>query len=668
MTFLRARSRAGARGAFSALRLPVAAFALLTGLLAGCSPNTYEYGTPLFTVHSSSAGFTSYRMGITAIEMTRDDGFLAYPLYSPVPVDLAQLDDHVELLGAPAMPTGNYTSMYISLDTGGLTPLAINVNVNGSSVPVTLTAPYLVNTAGSAIAGGTITLTVTFDPNHPLVITHQKTTRVDLDLNLEASTLVNTSAVASGTSPTVVYNPIVTPTFGATDTPTMRARGLMVVVQPDQSNFIMNLRPYTQLAGAMIVQVTPQTTYYVEGKAYTGADGLNALNQLEINDFVLVYGTLADPSTDGITPVFNATAVQAGYTLENSLQSQVEGTVAAITPTAGGETLTVKGAVFTPNDLGSYRSAGYCYPQYVASLPVKIDSTTAVVRDTGAGPAPGLSSVSVGQKIVVTGQPFDADGNLALSCLDVPVPTSFDATLTAGTAAYAATPIAGTLRLQDSSIWGTLNSATPGSAQLNLVQLGVFSPPVFDFTGTNSSPTAYVVDTGATDLSQQAPGSLLRLYGSPTPFGSAPPDFTASAVTTPTQQQLIVEWWNPPTTTGAVQPFTNVSSTGGTGATLLLDSAEPRLTRHVLLQGLASTNITTLPTIAPVSGATFAVGNAVIGESLYSDVAAFEAQVAKLMAASTSTSTIAFTKLVAVGQFDATSNTFNATQVMLAVQ
>ena len=66
-----------------------------------------------------------------------------------------------------------------------------------------------------------------------------------------------------------------------------------------------------------------------------------------------------------------------------------------------------------------------------------------------------------------------------------------------------------------------------------MLTLDNWSRSAFDFAGTAtdggaSDHDAYVVNTGALDESGVTAGTLLQLDGLVTPFGTAPPDFTAT--------------------------------------------------------------------------------------------------------------------------------------------
>src|SRR5213082_30637 len=89
-------------------------------------------------------------------------------------------------------------------------------------------------------------------------------------------------------------------------------------------------------------------------------------------------------------------------------------------------------------------------------------------------------------------------------------------------------------------------------------------PIYFAGTGTagqDANPSAYALNTGSLDESATPAGTLLQVDGIVNAFGSAPPDFTATAITagTATEQRLVVEWTN---AAGATAPFTSASSSG----------------------------------------------------------------------------------------------------------
>ncbi len=594
--------------------------ALLVNSCGGTSNGSY--GTPVVTLTDSNGDFTSYNVTVTGITLTRTDGY-APPLppfvsnYSER-VDFTRLSDVAELLEAPAVAPGTYTSASITLD---YTTAVISVDVNGQSQTATV-----VDASGKAITG-VITVTVKFD-SAPLVVTQGKSTRLALDFDLAASNTVNLSA----SPPTVTVKPFLVATATPVDTKPIRARGTFVAVNAGATSYVMNLRPlYDQqsILGALTVQTNAQTYFNVNGTAYSGAAGLAAMASLPVNTMAAAYGTLGDLS--GITPGFNATAVYAGTSLESGLEDHVSGVVTA----RSGDTLTVHGA--------NYAARFSTAPSFANNATVNVGSSTIVSEDGHAATGLGELSISVGQKIDASGQAtVDSSGNVTL-----------DAT-------------AGQVRLAPTSLWGSLNSATPGSMTVSLLALGDYAPSAFNFAGTGTASGSdamagsYVVNTGSTDESATAAGTLLKADGFVSAFGSAPPDFDATSVTpgSAVGSQLIVEWSNG----GATAPFTSYTSAG-----LVVDLSNTNLgTTHLIRTGPASVDLTTLAASPLISfdptTLQLAIGNAT-SLSVFNTAAGFLSQLTTTLNGST-----AVFKLVAVGQYDAATNTFQASRINIALE
>src|SRR5438105_4547095 len=382
-------------------------------------------------------------------------------------------------------------------------------------------------------------VTVTFDPSNQLTITSSKSSRLAVDIDHAASNSIDTS----GSTPKVTVHPYAVMRPAPADASSMRARGLLVIVESASNDYISNTRPLTDQSsavGAVTVSTDANTYFNVDGTAYTGASGLAAMAALTTNTPVAAYGTLGDMS--GITPGFHATAVYAGTSLE-TLADHVTGVVSA----RSGNTLTVRGAHLFQR-LGAACAA---YPDaFYNNATVTIGSATTVSEDgvmaTGLTPA----SISVGQQLDVSGQcSLDSAGNLSLD---------------AATCMVGGTPTPCQARLASSRIWGTLSSATPGSAVLDVLTIGNFAPGGFNFTGTGTpmaAPAAYAVNTGTLDESGVAAAHpLLQVDGIVSPFGAAPPDFHATAIAlgSATEQRLVVEWVNG----GAPSPFNHEALLG----------------------------------------------------------------------------------------------------------
>ena len=629
----RARAKPGALGA---LRLWICGFgAALAAALAGCSTSTHvSNGTPVVTVTSQAAGaFSTYVIGITVYSLKRTDGYVTYPAgYTAEEfADLTQRVDLSELLNAVGIPTGTYTSIVIGIDYSY--PL---VYLNGGS-----TAAIVENTSGNN--PGIVYVTVKLDPAHPLVVGLNQSTPLALDFDVAAGNTINPAAN------TVIVKPFVEAVSPSNDTQQIRARGLIVVANSGGSNFVMDLRPFEDnvysTVGALQANTTASTYYNVDGKVYTGTAGLTALAGLPSNTPVVAYGSLAGSppgSWSSITPQFTAAQVYAGTVVANGEFEHVRGVVSAV----NGNDLTVLGATYLYYQ--GYCSTGNLCFTYYPTATVKLGTATVVTEDGESPPSGSFAdqSISVGSQIDAVGLGSTSSSNAL----------TLDAT-------------SGLVRLQSTPIWGTLDSGTSSSATLNLLAMGTtgFAAGSFTFAGTGATAASYSVNTTGTsgDESATPAGTLLRIDGFPAGFGTAPPDFNATAVTagSAVSANLIVEW---KTSTGTGTPFISQDSTS-----LVLNLANTGLAEVVVgpqkdCPGGATpacTPLTGAPAIG-ISGATqFAIGNATNGVSVFSSPSDFATALNSTLNGSTGVF-----RVVASGSYDAATNTFTATRVDVALE
>jgi hypothetical protein len=621
----RAGSRAG-----SVLRLLggglLAGLALIEG---GCGNDVFTYGTPVMVLSNSAPGpFTSYIAAIISITFTRNDGTVVQPIIptgtGEEQVDYANLTTTSELMGAPAALTGTYTTATITLD---YTSAQVEVNVNGKPQAATL-----VDDTGAALT--TVAYNVTFDPAHPLVLTQYNSTLLDVNFDLSASSVINTA-----TSPVqVVVRPFMTISTVPAESKPIRARGVFVATNPGASNFIMNTLPFFDISsqpfGSLTVQTSPQTTYNINGISYTGAAGLTALQGLQVNAIVSANGTLG--SLANVTPVFNATQIFAGSSLEDQAQDRVRGVVSS----RSGNTLHIHGVTV-------FDRFGIVTSQ--PDIPMTVGSDTVVSIDGEPNAKVNAQSISVGQAI-------DAGGILTPPAGQAGIYSSEDATQ-------------GVVRLTPTPLWGTLNAgAAPGTASLNVVTLGDFQPSAFSFAGTGSSsasnanPAAYSVNTSSVDLSGTPAGTLLLMNGAVSAFGGAPPDFVATSVTpgSATDQALIIDYLSD----GSIAPFLSRSDSD---LVVSIDSARVG-SSHVVETGPVSLDLKALnvnPRIVPDTTRTgqFAIGNPTTGLTEFNTFSAFSTQIGKLLNGSN-----ALHKLVAIGHYDSADSTFTAYRIDLVQQ
>ena len=187
------------------------------------------------------------------------------------------------------------------------------------------------------------TVTVNFDPQHPLVISPNQSTAFSIDIDLAA---MNTVSSDTATDPiTATVQPFLSASVvPVAQTGSIRARGLVVVAQPSSGDYIMNIRPFADLVsalGAVTVNISPTTYFNINGLVYVGKPGLQAMSLPNVtNAPAVAYGTLDDLS--GITPTFNATSVYVGDAEESVLADFLSGTVAGIS----GGTLSMQGVSY----------------------------------------------------------------------------------------------------------------------------------------------------------------------------------------------------------------------------------------------------------------------------------------------------------------------------------
>ncbi len=600
----------------------------------GCHNTLYTYGTSVITFSSTPGPFSGYVVAVQEITLTRSDGVVVYPVglsggtAIPQTVDFTQLGDHTEIFGAPALPEGTYTSATVLMN---YTNAAIFTDVNGTNVQLT---PH--DSSGNAMT--TLSYTVTFDPSAPLVIKQGVSTPLDINFDLAASSVINLS------NKTVVTRAFLTLNTEPQYAGPMRLRGLFVTAKGVPNTFVLNSRPFNDILspspyGSFNVATTDSTVFAINGVNYTGAAGLQAMQQLQINTNVGAYGTLSN--LGAITPTLTATQVLVGFSQDDELEDRVTGVVAS----RSGNTIVLHGAsMFTrPGAL----TTGLALFQ--DSLTMTVGSATVVTQDDSAATLT-VAAISVGQRINVGGNLNDSAGHLVAS--SSAKPANLDATN-------------GYLRLTSTPLWGALNAGAQGSsASFNLLSLGDYEPNVFNFTGTgqvgmDATPTAYIVNTTTAGpaLAGAPAGTLARAEGYVTPFGTAPPDFDATAVTlgTAVDQILVVDWING----GSKAAFANITT-----GEVVLNLSDPNLgSSHAVLTGPTSIDLTNPGgnvTIVPdtTTHDILAYGSPASNMSIFNSFAPFATGLDGLV-----NSGKPVQKVVAVGHYNETNRIFTAHRV-----
>ncbi len=569
-------------------------------------------GQLVTTLSDAQGDFLSYIVTLDSVQLQTASGVSVETLPIATQVDFAQLVDLGEVLGAGQIPSGNYVSVMLTLD---YTNAQITAD-NGSGTAVSLQP---VDANGNPVTGA-VTVTLQLDNAHSLVITPGDVAQLALDFNLAASNTVNLTAGTVQVEPTLAASVVPSGTFP------LRVRGLLASASTSDGDFIVDVEPFHTQSGSsgqLTVDVTPTTTYQINGTAYVGSAGLTALAAASSGTMVAAFGTLAFA-----TQTLSATNVLAGTSLQSPSQDEISGAVTA----SNGTTLTVRDATWV-------RPSG-AFQFEPSDVTVTVGPNTLVTEEGETGSF-STADISVGQQLDVFGSASQASGGAL----------SLDAT-------------SGEAMLDFTPAWGLVTDLAAGSSvTLNLESLDGIEPSVFNFSGTgtsassDASPGAYVVSTGDLSQSSLAVGSPARVIGFVAPFGSAPPDFTAQTLVNyaAVTDELVTSWGR----AGSTAAFTGLSATS--------TSLTPDLTGVVVdfiaigPQFLELTTLASAPTIVPAttSGVVFTIGHA--GKFMAQSYDTFSAFVSAL--AGDLDGTTAVITVAASGAYDASTNTFTATRV-----
>jgi hypothetical protein len=453
-----------------------------SGSAGACSAQTC--GTAMVTMTDAKGDFLSYIVSLTSLQLQTAGGATVETIPATTKVDFSKLVDLSEVLSAGQIPPAEYVSAKLTIDYSNAQITADD----GTGNPIAL-AP--VDTAGNPITTPLV-VTVQLDAAHHLKITAGVLARLALDFNLAVSNAVDLTADTVTVTPTLVAS------LAPADDRPVRVRGTVVSTTAAQEQFVVAVQPFQDqgaTVGQVTVQVSPTTTYLVNGTAYLGDAGLTAVAALPASSKVAAFGT----EQTGTQAVISATSVLAGTSLENSGQDRLSGTVIARDQTS----LTVRAGTWS-------NGADFDFERHDAKVTL---GTGTVVVEQGQMASFTTANISVGQHIEASGTAARAtDQSLIL-----------DATT-------------GQVRLDVTPVWGTVSTQQSGSVTLALRSIDGLPATAFDFSGTGTSPandataTAYVVNTGSLTQNAVTVGGITEALGFVTAFGTAPPDFTAETL------------------------------------------------------------------------------------------------------------------------------------------
>jgi hypothetical protein len=579
-----------------------------------------DCGTALVAITDADGDFLSYTVDVTSLKLRKANGSAVETLPGTARIDFAQLVDLTEFFTAATIPNGDYVSATLRLDYSNAD---ITVEQNGAPV-----AAHAVDAGGNAL--GAVDVTVTLDNRHHFVVLPGRPSLFTLDFNLAA-----TNSVDLTTSPaTVTVTPALIASLDLVEQKDMRVRGPLVSVDKAAGTYVVDLRPFhlrSQKFGPVTVHTDANTTFEVNGTNYTGSAGLDALATAGAGTLTAAFGTLTTASHE-----FDAASVFAGTSVPGAGVDTVIGEVLS----RSGDVLTVRGGNVIRDSDGAHFARG--------TVKVTIGPNTKVVKG-GTSPAtmaaPG--DISVGQSIEAFGAATPAISS-AMSG-----DWSLDAT-------------AGRVRMHPTPIYGFVKAASTGAVTLQLDSIAGRRVSAFDFAGTGTSaatdadPANYEVAT-TLDTAGLSTGEPTRLIGFPTPFGLAPPDFTArTMVDFPRLPAMLSLTWLPGGTTA---PFSSQNPAG-----LVLDVTNPAIGRlHVLTVGPRVLNLQTMPAspnIVPPAAGPSAYLIVMRDEShAFHDFADFVAELGTRLDGSTVMLTFN-----ATGSYDGDTNTLTARSITVILK
>lgn len=510
-------------------RLSVLSAVLLSLLvgLAGCTggsdsatSSSGASGEVAISLTDAVGDFGSYTVDVLDVTLTKADGTQVSALPLSTRIDFAQYTEMTEFLTAATVPAGVYVEATLTLD---YSQAEIWVEDEGGDQVQVQT---ILDSDGNPV--GALTVTVQLENHNRLVIAPGIPAHMLLDFDLKATNQVTFDQGA----PELTVDPFLVADVNRMPPKWHRIRGLLDTVDTAQSSFSLFLRPFfcpltgrDRPFGSRTVHTSDQTLFDINGEAYEGQAGLQALASLDPLTAVVAIGQLQfDPLR------FVADQVYAGSSVPGGDRDAVKGNVIS----REGDTLTVKGATLINRD------GTIIFNDQVTVL---LGADTVVTRQLSADPF-DKDDISVGQRVTVF-------GSLAG---DEPLALEMDAT-------------AGAVRMLLTTLRGTAGAVDADDATSQLTmdvqRINHHWVDIFDFTGTgtdstnDADPSNYQIDTGTLDLSSVDVGMPLKVRGFVEPFGQAPPDFTAQTIMSVADVRAIMTIdWHPPTT----EAFTTLTS------------------------------------------------------------------------------------------------------------
>jgi hypothetical protein len=498
-----------------------------------------ETGELTISLTDAEGDFNQYTVNIDSIRLFKTNGEVIETLPNSARLDFSRYVEVTEFLSAATVPVGSYDAAEVTLDYSNA---AITVeDENGNSIPG---LPR--DESGNPLSR--VTVEILLNAQSGFHIRPGQPASLILDFDLEASNEV----VINGNSAIVTVNPVLLANTGVEEGKSRRLRGLLAGVNLDRESFNINLRPFRvrhRDFGRISASTNAETVFEIDGIAYPQIEGLEVLARQTGATPLVALGEVNHGDRR-----FLAHQVYAGSSVPWGERDAVRGSVIA----RSGNTLTLVGATAEFDD-GRF--------SFNDRIRVLIDETTRVTKQGDPGNARRIGEVSVGQMLTVLGRLSDDGGTLNAH--------------------------GGLLRMRYSQVSGRVAMVSPLEVDLQHVNRRMVER--YDFSGTGTSPDNdadprhYQIDSGLLGLAGLQQGEAVRVRGFPTPFGSAPLDFTAKTVIDPSRL--------------ATKMLMSYGAAGSAGAVvsldpdgLLLDLASTT-GRHHLKQAGVITDIASLPSV-----------------------------------------------------------------------
>jgi len=526
-------------------------------IVASCVPSdpstASECGTVIIGLTDADGDFLSYTVDVLSLTLEKANGAVIDVLPNSTRIDFSQYVDLTEFISAATVPPGIYVAGTIQLDyrnaevfteADGVAKATTVVDADG--VPMSQTS-----------------LKIILSDRDQLAVVKDRVSLLTLDFDLDASHVVDiapTPAIA-------IAEPFIVAELDPVDTKNIRVRGLFIESNVSEMYYTVALRPFYDALndfGRMKVYVNDATDIEVNEIAYTGAEGLRALEAAGRGTLTVAKGVLNVAQRN-----FTAKVVLAGSSVPGNGKDAVKGNVIS---RMDNDFIVRGGTVILSDTNNAVRSF------FRDDVTVTVGPNTVVYKTTDSDRLLGapvrlldISAISIGQAVTVRGK-VTANDELGVH---------IDAT-------------EGAVLMHVTHLSGLVNTIMPGQTDIELHAIDRRRVQVFDFTGTGASPDMdadpnnYEVSTGNLLMPSDATGKPVVVYGFPNEFGGAPPDFEGRTIVdyADVRSAVGVGWG----VEGTTAPFLMMDSSG-----LLLDNQNPDIDqRHFIKQGPILIDLTTL--------------------------------------------------------------------------